>query len=171
MARRTEIARGVVRNAIAEPINYHPTTTKPPMAEATTEAEQVVRDYTEMWNDRDFERMPDLVSESFVVVNPTLPDGKAEGHEGLQEWIDAVTTGFPDFHVKTQELLASDETVMVEVRYTMTHEGEFDELPPTGREVDFQAMAKFHVEDGKVKEHRDYVDRQEFFEQLGLTDE
>jgi predicted ester cyclase len=53
---------------------------------------------------------------------------------------------------------------------TTQHEGEFNDIPPTGREVELRAMAKFLVDDGKVTEHREYHDRQDFLEQLGVTD-
>lgn len=141
------------------------------MAETPTDTKQILRDYTEMWNEQDASRIPDVVSESFVVYNPTLPDGEARGHDGLEEWMNTVWTGFPDFQVEITDLLASGETVMAEVNYAMTHEGEFNDIPPTEQRANFTAMAKFRTEDGKVKEHRDYVDRQEFFEQIGLADE
>lgn len=141
------------------------------MSQSTQEAEQIVREYADMWNNQDYSRIPTLVSESFVVYNPTLPEGEAHGHDGLEDWMREVTSGFPDFRVEPLDMLASEQTVMTEVKYTMTHEGEFAGIPPTEREAEFQAMAKFLIEDGKVKEHRDYVNQQELLEQLGVTEE
>ncbi|MXV61814.1 hypothetical protein GS429_06990 [Natronorubrum sp. JWXQ-INN-674] len=139
------------------------------MAQAKPDTEQLVRDYGEMWNEQEFAKIPDLVSESVVVSHPSMPDGEVRGHEGLEEWMHEVTTGFPNIQVEIIDLLASDETVMVEVNYTMTHEGEFNEIPATGREVNMKGMSKFAIEDGEIKEHQEYIDRQESFEQLGLS--
>lgn len=140
------------------------------MAEATKESAQLAQDYTEMWNEREYSKIPDLVAESFVVHNAALPEGEARGHDGLEEWIRTVTSGFPDFHVDIRNLLANEEMVMVEVTYTMTHEGEFVGVEPTGREVELPGMAKLLTEGGRVTEHWDYVDRQDLFEQLGVTE-
>ncbi len=141
------------------------------MTEQSAETQQVTRAYAEMWNERDYSKLPDLVSESFVVYNPFLPGGETRGRDGLEEWMGEIAAGFPDFRAELLDVLASEDTVMSEVKYTMTHEGEFGGIPPTGREIEFQAMAKFRVEDGKVKEHRDYVNQQELLEQLGVTDQ
>lgn len=141
------------------------------MREAEPNVQQIVDEYTEMWNEQDFSKIPTLVSESFIVYNSTLPEGEARGHEGLEKWMREVTSGFPDFHVEILNQLASEDTVMSEVKYRMTHEGEFNGIPPTGREVELNAMAKLRVKDDKIEEHRDYVDQQELLEQLGTTEE
>jgi predicted ester cyclase len=55
---------------------------------------------------------------------------------------------------------------MYDATLTMTHEGEFDGIPPTGREVEVREMAKYHVADGKIQEYRVCFDQQAVFEQL-----
>jgi steroid delta-isomerase-like uncharacterized protein len=139
------------------------------MAQTTTDAEQVVRAYEDLWNNRAYSKIPEVVSESFVHKDPAV--GEVRGHDGLEAFIREIKTGFPDFQVEIINLLASDSLVMDEAKFTMTHEGEFNDIPPTGREVEFRGMAINHIEDGKLQEHRQYYDRQDFFHQLGLTDE
>lgn len=124
-----------------------------------------------MANEHDYSKIPEVAAESVVVENPAIPEGEARGHDGLEEWMREVVTAFPDFEVDVRNLLAGEEMVMVEVTYRMTHEGEFAGVPPTGETVEIPAMATFRVTDGKVEEHRDYVDRQELFEQLGVAEE
>jgi steroid delta-isomerase-like uncharacterized protein len=148
------------------------------MAEARTESEQVVRDYVEIWNKQEYSKIPDLVSESFVMYDPAAPEegvpgpeGEVHGPDGLEAFMRGVVAGFPDFHVTILDMLSSDNLVMYEGEITMTHEGEFDGIPPTGREVNIREMSKYRVEDGKIQEHRVYFDQQEVFQQLGLTEE
>jgi predicted ester cyclase len=69
------------------------------------------------------------------------------------------------------DVLVDDDAVAVEVRYTMTHEGEFNDIPPTGRTVDVGGMGKLLLEDGKVTEHREFHDQLEVLEQLGVLEE
>jgi steroid delta-isomerase-like uncharacterized protein len=148
------------------------------MARSTSDAEQFVTAYVAMWNDGDYAKIPELVSESFVMYDTNAPAddvpgpaGEVHGPDGLETWIRAITTGFPDFEADVQEMLVSDDRVMYEVTLTGTLGGEFAGVPPTGRDVELSAMESYRVEDGAIHEHRTYYDRLEFLNQLGLTDE
>jgi len=139
------------------------------MAQATTDAEQVATDYVEMWNEREFERIPELVSKSFVHVDP---DGsEVHGRSGVEEYIRGILAGFPDLHVDVTEMVSSGGTVMYEAILTMTHEGEFEGIPPTGRELEIREMATVEVVDGTVEAHRVYFDNRETLAQLGALEE
>lgn len=139
------------------------------MAQTTTDAERVATDYVELWNERAFERIPDLVSESFVHVDP---DGsEVHGRDGMEAYIRGILSGFPDLHVAVTDMVSSGNTVMYEATLTMTHEGEFEGIPPTGRELAIREMATIEVSDGRVEAHRVYYDFQETLRQLGLVDE
>jgi steroid delta-isomerase-like uncharacterized protein len=139
------------------------------MTQETQEAEQLARDYAELWNEQDYSRIPDVVSESFVHVSPGAPDGEARGHDGLEEFMRQITASFPDFEVEIIDMLADEGTVMSENIFTMTHEGEYEGVPPTGQEVEVGSMAKLSVDDGKLQEVREYVNEQEIYEQLGVA--
>lgn len=141
------------------------------MTESTRDPVQVVEAYADLWNEQNYANIPNVVSESFVLYDGIAPGGEVHGHDGLEEWMHAFTSAFPDFHVDTLDAIAEGNTVVVEGRYTMTHEGEFDGIPPTGRAVELRGMAKFLVDDGKVREHREYHDNQRILEQLGVTEE
>ncbi len=140
------------------------------------ESEQLVRSYGDIWNDREYSKIPDLVSETFVLYDPAVPEhvgpgpaGEAHGPAGLEAFIKWLDAGFPDFQITILELLASDDIVMDEVRFTGTHKGAINGLPPTDRTVGLQLMGTLRIEDGHVKEHRVYFNQREFAEQLGLT--
>lgn len=134
------------------------------------ESERLVNGYVDAWNEQDYSAIPELVSESIVVHNPTAPGGVVRSRDELEAFMRGVTAGFPDFHVTILDLLADENQVMYEAELTMTHEGEFEGIPPTGREVEIREMATCHVADGRLQEYRIYFDQQEVFEQLGLTE-
>lgn len=140
------------------------------MATARPDAEQLAREYVKTINERDYSRLSDLVSESFVLHDPAADD-ELRGPDSLEEFMRGIVAGFPDFHVSIGDLLVGAETAMYEATMTMTHEGEFHEIPPTGEAVEVREMAKLAVEDGAIREHRVYFDRQEILEQLGLEEE
>lgn len=132
------------------------------------QSEQLLSEYNDVWNERDYSRIPDVVSESFTGI---VTDDEYHGYDGLEEWIEETTSAFPDFEVEPLEVVANEETVMAEVRFTMTHEGEYNDIPPTGETIEVQAMGRVSVEDGNVKEHRVYFDRQEVAEELGVVED
>ena len=119
--------------------------------------------------EREYERAPDLVTESFAVYEPAVPDGDVQGPAGLVGYLRYIVDAFPDFEVSPFDVLADEGTVMMESTYALTHEGEFEEIPPTGREVRMREMHKFLIGEGQIAEHRLYYDLDEFFEQLGVS--
>lgn len=137
------------------------------MTDQTQEAEQLIREYAEMWSEKDTDRIQDLVAESF---NGEFPEGDVQGQEELEGFMREFTSAFPDFQVEIQDLLSREDTVVAEGRYTMTHQGEFEGIQPTERTVELPATAKFRVEGGKIQEHREFHDRQALLEQLGVTE-
>lgn len=128
-------------------------------------------DYVAAWNERAYARIPDLVSESVVAYNPSAPGGELHGRDGLEAFMYGVVDAFPDFRVTVHEMVADGDVVMYEADLTMTHEGEFDGIPPTGEEVELREMASYRVTGGEIQEYRVCFDRQSFLEQLGLVEE
>lgn len=140
------------------------------MAEPTQDPEQLISEYANIWNDREYTKISDVVSETFVRVSP-VTDDEVRGPEELEELIRRLDAGFPDFQVSIDTQLIGDNIVMAEGTFTGTHDGEFNDVPPTGREVEVRFMDKLRIEDGEVHEHRTYYDQQEMLAQLGLGEE
>jgi SnoaL-like polyketide cyclase len=68
-----------------------------------------------------------------------------------------------------EDQLISDDTVAARIAFRGTHDGEFQGLPPTNREVAFTSVEINRMVDGKVAEHWFEFDQGKLFEQLGLT--
>jgi steroid delta-isomerase-like uncharacterized protein len=141
------------------------------MAEATPDAERIVNDYVDLWNGGPETDIADVVSETVAIHDPAAPGGELHGRDEFEAFLDEVSTGFPDFHVAVDDMLAGDDVVMAEWTVTGTHEGEFDGIPPTGRAMEMAGMSKMLFADGRVQEDRLYYDLQAMFDQLGLADE
>lgn len=139
------------------------------MSEATRAARRVVEDYIEMWNEREYEHIPELVTETFVMRSPKTPDGGAQGRSGLEAYIRTLVQGFPDIQISVDELVSEGDVVMLEATIRGTHHGELQGLPPTGREVQFETMEKYYLSGGKVDEHIVCMNEKDLQEELGLT--
>ena len=131
------------------------------------DVEAVFREYEALWNgDRS---KFDVVSEIIALHDPAAPGGEVHGRDAVEEFIRGVREGFPDFHIETEELLQSGETIMLEWTATGTNTGPIEGLPPTGRSIQVSGMSKVVVEDGAIQEDRIYYDYHDFAGQLGLT--
>lgn len=139
------------------------------MEGTTADAERTVRDYVDVWNDGDYERLPDVLSESATVYDPGAPGGELRGRDEFEAHLRELRRGFPDFTISIGDLLSDEGVVMVEWTATGTHRGEFDGIPPTDRGVELVGMSKTLVADGKVREDRIYHDFHDFLDQLGLA--
>jgi steroid delta-isomerase-like uncharacterized protein len=134
----------------------------------TAEHEQLVNDYVDLWHGEFSKR--DVVAESVTLRDPGLPEGEIHGRDAVVAFLRDLRTGFPDFHVTIDDHLADEGTIMAEWTATGTHEGEFNGLAPTGREMELTGMDKILVADGRVQEHRIYYDVREMMAQLGHDD-
>jgi steroid delta-isomerase-like uncharacterized protein len=141
------------------------------MSQTIPHAEQLVREWVNVWNDGAYEKIPAVLAESATIYDPSAPEGKVHGHDEFESFLRELRTGFPDFRITIDDMLAGDEVVMIEWTVTGTHEGAFNDIPPTERELEHTGMSKILIADGKVQEDRIYYDFQEVIEQLGLIDD
>lgn len=83
--------------------------------------------------------------------------------------MELTVTAFPDFEITILDMLADDDIIMYEIRITMTHEGMFGGIPPTGRRVGIQGVSILCLDDRIVNDHRFYMNMGDVLKQLGLT--
>jgi steroid delta-isomerase-like uncharacterized protein len=81
------------------------------------------------------------------------------GRDGVHGFYAALLRGFPDLHIETKHLHASDDAVTVEVQITGTHREEWLGIPALGNRVDFPLAAVFTFDaDERLDGERIYYD-------------
>jgi steroid delta-isomerase-like uncharacterized protein len=78
-------------------------------------------------------------------------------------------TAFPDFHYHVERTHYADDAVVVEGRFTGTHEGPWRGLPATGRKVDFPMLVIFRFEGAAMMGERIFFDLLTMLGQLGVA--
>ncbi len=63
------------------------------------------------------------------------------------------TEAFPDLRLTVEDIFSVGEKVAARVAFHGTHRGEFQGIPPTGRQVAFTSIEVNRVVGGKVEEH------------------
>ena len=137
------------------------------MAQTTPDTEHFVSEYVKLLNG-DYSKL-DILSESYSYHGPGLPEEGVQGREAYQDFLQTFHDAFSDLEYAIIDMLANDEIVMAEWTVTGTHDGEFNEIPPTSREIEMKTMGKLEIADGKIQEDWGYYDPSSLMTQLGIT--
>ena len=100
-------------------------------------------------------------------VNYSFP-APAPGPEGFKQVMGMFFQAFPDIHETTEEVIAEGEKVAVRGYFTGTHNGEFMNIPATGKQIKVPYIAMYRLENGKVVENWVQMDQLGMMQQLGV---
>lgn len=134
--------------------------------EATPEVEPLLNEYVNLLNGN-YSNL-DILSESYRYHGPGLSDEGIRGRESYRDFLQTFHDAFSNLEYVITDMLASEHVVMAEWRVTGTHDGKFNEIPPTGREIEMQTMGKIHISNGKIQEEWGYYDPNSLVAQLGV---
>ena len=131
--------------------------------------EQVVRDACRVvWTEGDMDRVGEFYAEDFKAKYPRTDWGT--GVQGVRELAEGIRASFPDYREQIDELIVADDLVIVRLTIRATHTGPLPNLPPTGKEVEFNDVSIIRVRDNKIVEQRGLSDHFALYQQLGLID-
>jgi steroid delta-isomerase-like uncharacterized protein len=127
----------------------------------------VHRVYTEVMLENDLSIVPELFADDYVYHSPGSPD--VHGPAGFVEMVTAYRAAFPDF-LQTADLLIGEGDIVVS-RWvaTGTHQGDFLDIPPTGKQVTFTGVVITRVAGGKVVEDWELIDMPGLLAQLATA--
>ena len=75
---------------------------------------------------------------------------------------------FPDWHVDVEQILAADDTVVVQATVSGTLSKAYQGMMPTGESFTVPAFYLFRLEDGKILEQKSLSNTLGMLQQLGL---
>ena len=129
----------------------------------------VVRRWIEAYNNRDTQAEADARAPGYVTHAPGLP-GPMDS-EAWTQFIASFAEAFPDLWLTVEDILSEGDMVAARVAFRGTHRGEFQGIPPTGKEVAFSSIEIDRMVDGKVQEHWFELDQLGLMRQLGVLPE
>jgi predicted ester cyclase len=74
-------------------------------------------------------------------------------------------------HVTIDDLVAEGDKVAARYKWTGTHQGIFNGIPPTGKRVTITGLDLWRLRDGKCVEHWNQEDNLGLLQQLGAIPE
>jgi steroid delta-isomerase-like uncharacterized protein len=130
------------------------------------ENKALIRRWIEAYNERDLQAEAEVLAPDYVAHVPAAP-GPLEGLEAWRQFSGSFAEAFPDIRLTVEEIFSEGEMVAARVAFRGTHRGEFQGIPPTGKEVAFTSIEVNRVRDGKVEEHWVELDLLGLMQQLG----
>lgn len=116
------------------------------------ENKAVLRRWIEAFNERDLEAEADVLAPDYVAHVPAVP-GPLQGLEAWRQFSGSFAEAFPDIRLTVEDIFSEGDMVAARVGFRGTHRGEFQGIPPTGKEVAISAIEVNRMVEGKVEEH------------------
>jgi len=116
---------------------------------------QIVETFVQAWNDMDWDRIADLMTEDVIWHN--IPMEKLEG----KALVDAAIRGMGPEGVDWEILSIAENGNKV-----LTERVDRFDMPG-GKKIDLPVMGTFEITDGKISAWRDYFDLSTFMGQMG----
>ncbi|MFN6537863.1 MAG: ester cyclase [Nostoc sp. EkiNYC01] len=133
----------------------------------TEQNKAIVLQFYKAFDDRKIDRALQLLAPNFVahLAGMSEPlDGEQFKQFGMSFYL-AFSEGQ---HIFDEVLFAGDKVVTCG-KFTATHLGEFQGLPPTGKRIELSIMHIDRVQDGKIVEHWGQGDALGLMKQLGIV--
>jgi predicted ester cyclase len=119
----------------------------------------------EFWNKENMAAADELMIARATIV---LPGMGQIGLDDFKAFAASLRGAFPDWYSITDELLAEGARVAERWTGRGTHQGEFQGIAPTGRQVTVPGFVFYRFASGKITEFRGLFDGLSLMQQLGV---
>ncbi len=111
----------------------------------------------------------EIIAPDFIENDP-MP-GQEPGLAGVKAMVGVFRTAFPDIHITIEDLIAEGDKVVGRVTTHGTHQGQFEGIAPTGKQVTVKEIHIVRIANGKAVEHWGIEDSLGMMQQLGAVPE
>jgi predicted ester cyclase len=107
----------------------------------------------------------DLIDPNFAIYDS--PFGTLRGPDGFRQIVSTFRAAFPDGQVTFDDEFADGDYVIHRGYFAGTHEGEFQGVAPTGKQVKVKTIDIWRVANGKAMDNWVQMDLLGLMQQLG----
>lgn len=127
----------------------------------------LVLQFYQAFDDRKMEQALVLLAPNFVAHLAGMPE-PLSGEE-FKQFGMSFYSAFSQGHHVFDQVIATEDTVVTCGTFTASHLGEFQGLPPTGKQISLSIMHIDKVQDEKIVEHWGQGDALGLMQQLGIV--
>lgn len=105
----------------------------------------------EVWNQRNFDLIEEIISPDHVDHDPTrarLPRGPV----GMRAFVEIYLAAFPDLHFVIEDVIGGEDRVAIRWRATGTHRGAFMGIEPSGKCGSMTGISIDRIEGDRIVE-------------------
>lgn len=135
------------------------------MVISETENKRLIERALQAWDDWDMQTVEEVHADD-VVSHGSDADDLDDFKALLEGWYDA----FPDLTHTIEDLVEEGDKVAFRFTVTGTHERTFQNIDPTGKEIEMEGMAIYRVDDGQIVEQWVTEDALALYQQLDAVD-
>ena len=126
--------------------------------------EAIVNQHAEAENRHDIEATIATFHQPRYEVNGVASDGE----EAVRDFLQGLMGAFSDLHAEIATMRHADDAVLIEGRFTGTHDGEWSGIPATGRGVEIPIAAIFEFDGDRLLCEKVYSDMATLLTQIGV---
>jgi predicted ester cyclase len=117
----------------------------------------VRRLWEEVWN------------QNVLAVCDEIFDGEYARHE--RSFVPILRTAFPDLHFDIEDMIAEGDKVVTRYTFSGTHQGEFMDIPATGKPVKIKCIWIHRLANNRIVEGKEWgvIDTFGMMRQLGVV--
>lgn len=127
------------------------------------------RNFEEVWNQRKFGAIDELVAANSLLHDPSVPGGKVDGAHGYKQFVEIYLAAFPDLHFTINDQIAEGDKVVTRYTASGTHKGTLMGIAPTGKHATATGMTINRFQNDKVVESWLNYDMLGLLQQLGVV--
>lgn len=129
--------------------------------------ENIMRRFVdEVINNKCLEVIDDIVHPDYVY---RTPEQELHGRQALKVLFTAYHTALPDLNVRIDDLISTDDKVVLLFTLTGTHQDELMGIPATGKSVNIDGMLRSRFEHGQIIEEWELLDQLSMLQQLDIV--
>ena len=127
----------------------------------------VQRWFREVWNEGKTDTVRELLAPDGVARGQNGSGSELRGPAQFVSFVEQIRGAFPDIHVVIEDILSTEDKVVVRWSATMTHKGDGLGIPASGKPVRSTGISIARIVGGKVVEGWDNWDQLGMLQQIG----
>ena len=131
----------------------------------TEQNKALVRRFIEAQIASDQAALKELLAPDFVAYQTY----GTQDREAFLQHLNGFLVAFSDNHFTVEEQVAEGDRVVTRTTWHATQSGDFQGLPPTGKQIAVSGITIVRIKDDKIVESRALFDQMSMMQQLGLV--
>ncbi len=122
--------------------------------------------FADLFNNHDLSIADEIFGQNFRSALPQAAPPLDK--ESWKAYIQVFFTGFPDIRQDIEDMIATDNRLVLQLMYHGTHTGDFQGIPPTGKSISIRAIGVNRIENGFIVENTVVLDMLSVMQQIGV---